>query len=128
MSVQPRVDHDQEMPAPQGRTIGFVETQAECDAVTHALNVAGFPDSALMVLHGEDGIHLFQRMMSGSLWGEETEDCLKQGMKEMSNGHYTLVIDTEDRDEALVAANIAAKHGGHGFSHFGMLADERLTR
>jgi len=80
-----------------------------------------------MFLHGEDGIQLFKRMMSGSLWGEEAEDSMRQGVIEMSHGHYVLVISTDDRDEALVAAGIASKFGGHGFSHFGLLSDERLT-
>ena len=128
MSVAPLQDHDQEMPEPQGHAIGFVDTQSACDSVIRDLNAAGFPNSTIAVMSGNDGIQLLTRMMDGSLWGETAEDLLKQGVIELSHGHLALTIDARDRDQALVVANVAAKHGGHGFSFFGGLTDERLTK
>jgi hypothetical protein len=128
MSVTPLRDEDQPLPEPQGHAIGFVDTKPDCDAVTQALNAAGFPDSAITVFGGEDGLHLLKRMMSGSLWGETAEDVLKQGTIELSHGHFALIVEAEDRDQAVLAANVSAQHGGHGFNHFGVFADERLTK
>ncbi len=33
MTVQPIHDHGQTLPVPQGRAIGFADTQAQCEAV-----------------------------------------------------------------------------------------------
>ena len=66
MSLSPLLDHDQEMPEPQGHAIGFVDTQTDCDAVILELNAAGFADSTIAVLNGDNGIRLLTRMMSGS--------------------------------------------------------------
>lgn len=128
MTVIPLRDLHQEMPSVQGCTMGFVDSATDCDEAIRALNVAGIPDSMIMVLTGDDGILLLGRMMGSSLWGEAAEDFLKQGEAEMRLGHFTLIVESQDRDEAIVAANIVTKHGGHGFSHFGLLTDERLTR
>jgi len=128
MSVTPLKDYGQKMPAAQGYAIGFADTYAACEAINHSLNAAGFPDSAIMVLEGEDGTHLLKRMLGEELWGETSEIVLKQGLIELSHGHLVLIVAAKDRDEALLAANLAAEHGGHTFSHFGVLVDEQLTR
>jgi hypothetical protein len=129
MSVLPSLhDEDQEMPAPRGHAIGFVDSQPACDAIIRTLLDAGFPESSIMVLSGEDGIQLLKRMMAGSLWGEEAEDVAKEGVTELSHGHFALVIEAEDRDEAVIASNVATSQGGHGFSYFGLLTDTRLTK
>jgi len=128
MSMPSLRDHDQEMPSPSGHAIGFVNSRGECDAVTQALIDGGFPESAILVLSGDDGVHLLKRMMGGSLWGETAEDVVKEGVVELTHGHFVLVISTKDRNEAMIAANLATRYGGHGFNHFGVLADERLTK
>ena len=128
MSLSPLVDHDQEMPEPQGHAIGFVNSQSDCDDVIQALNSAGFSDGMIAVLNGDNGIRLLTRMMAGSLWGEAAEDLMKQGVIELTHGHFALTVEARDRNEALAIADASAKHGGHGFSYFGELTDERLTR
>jgi len=128
MSVELLHDEHQNMPAPRGHTIGFVDSVEACDAVTRTLVEAGFSESAITVLGGEDGIHLLKRMMGGSYWGEAAEELADQGVNELNHGHFALVIEAEDRDEAVIAANVATSHGGHGFSYFGLLTDTRLTK
>jgi hypothetical protein len=128
MTVSPLVEHAQSLPEPQGHTFGFVDTQPECDAFIHELNTAGFPDSTIQVLNGDDGIQLLRRMMAGSLWGESAEELLKLGEIELSHGHRAIIIASSDRDQAMVVANLSANHGGHAFFYFGELADVRLTR
>lgn len=128
MKVTPIIDQNQESPEPQGHAIGFANSQIECDTIIQELNDAGFANSTIQVLSGENGIQLLKRMMSGSLWGEADEDTLKQGVIELSRGHFALSVESRDRDQALVLAKLAAKHGGHGFTHFGVLTDERLTK
>ena len=126
MTVIPLQDKGQEMPPAQGCAIGFVDSLRQCDAIVHSLNAVGFPDSVIMVLTGEDGVHLLNRMMGDSLWGEAAEIVLKKGLIELSHGHLVLIIAVRDRDEGLIVANIAARHGGHRFNHFGLLVDEQL--
>jgi hypothetical protein len=128
MSIAPLVDHGQTMPDPQGHSIGFFDTKAECDDFIKELNAAGFPDTSITILSGVGGIELLNRMMAGSLWGESDEDVLKQGTIELSNGHFVLTIESRDRDQALLIAKVSEKHGGHSFYYFGILTDERLTR
>jgi hypothetical protein len=128
MTVTPILDHDRDLPEAQGHAIGFASSQIECDAIIQELNDAGFATSTIQVFSGEDGIQLLKRMMSGSLWGEAEEDMLKQCVIELSHGHFALSVESRDREQALAIANLAAKHGGHAFTHFGVLTDERLTR
>ena len=116
------------MPQPQGHAIGFVDTRRECHAIVGAWNSAGVPDAVITVLWGDDGLHLLKRMMSDSLWGEAAEDVLTQGIIELSHGHFVIAVETKDRAQAMVVANLSVKHGGHCFNHFGCLTDERLTR
>jgi len=113
---------------PQKHLIGFADTPGDCVEVIQALIDDGFPDSAITALGGDDGIEKIKLMLGGELWGETAEDVMKQSVIELSHGHYCLVIECEDRDRAMAAATLATRHGGHGFSHFGTLTDERLTR
>jgi hypothetical protein len=128
MNVESLQEIDEQLPSVQGCAVGFVDSQTGCDEVVHALNIAGIPGSKITVLTGPDGIELFKTMMGRSSWGEEAEDSLKQGVVEMEQGHSTIIIEVQDRDAAVVAANLSAHHGGHGFRHFGLLIDERLTK
>jgi len=128
MTVQPLEDHDQAMPAPAGHAIGFVDTKPACDEVVRALVAAGFSESSMTVLSGEEGVHLLKRAMGGSLWGETAEAVLDEGVVELNQGHFVLFMETPSRNRAVTAANVATAHGGHGFSHFGIFTDERLTK
>lgn len=126
MTIQPLRDDQQTLPPPQGSAIGFVDSETQCDDVVHALNEAGVPDSHITVLKGTDGISLFHRMMRTASWGEEVEKTYEQGVMEMDHGHYAMIVETKDRDEAITIADVAQKHGGHGFAHFGLLIDTKL--
>lgn len=128
MLVAPLKDVDQEMPEPKGHTIGFIPTQAQCDAVVEDLIIAGIPGSAISILSGDSGTRLFTRMMKGSLWGEAAEKLLKEGVIALSNGDFGLIVEAEDRVQALLIAKVAEEHEGHGFSYFGEFTDERLTK
>ncbi len=128
MGLTPLSDHDQEMPELQGHAIGFVDTQTDCDHVIESLNAAGIPNEVISVFRGDPGIRLLNRIIGGSSWGEAAEDLLKQAVIELGHGHFAVMIDSRDREQALAVANASAKHRGHGFSYFGELTDERLTR
>ncbi|HEV2971560.1 MAG TPA: hypothetical protein VGY55_16405 [Pirellulales bacterium] len=128
MSVKPVDDHGQKMPAPAGRAIGFVDTQLQCDAVTKALSAAGFAESSVFVLHGEDGIQLLERSENDFFMGDAESDVIQFGIAEIRNGHFALGIEANDRDEAIRATNIATQHGGHHFGYFGAWVNEGLTK
>lgn len=128
MLVAPLNDVDQEMPEPKGHTIGFIRSQQQCDGVVEDLIIAGIPGSAIVVLSGDSGTRLFTRMMKGSLWGEAAENLLKEGVIALSHGDFVLIVEADDRDQALLIAKVAEQHDGRGFSYFGELTDERLTK
>jgi hypothetical protein len=116
------------MPRPAGRAIGFVDEKAQCDAVTKALSAAGFAESTVFVLHGEDGIQVLERSENDFFFGDAESDVIELGIKELQKGLFALGIDVSDRDEALRATGIATRHGGHSFGYFGTWVNERLTK
>jgi len=128
MPVRPLQDSEDNTIIPAGHVVGFVDSQNACDSVTQALAAAGFPESGVSVLAGEEGVQLLKRSMAGSLWGEAAEHVLEEGVAELNHGHLVLFIETGNRNQAISAANVATAHGGHGFSHFGVWTDERLTK
>ncbi len=128
MSNVAQPDDVQELPKLQGHTIGFVDTRAECEAMTQALNKAGFSNAAITVLHGEEEVHLLESLMGGSSWGESAEEVLKQGTIELRSGHSVVCIGVQNADEAATVAAVSTQCGVHGIYHFGILVDTRLTR
>ena len=128
MSITSLLEHPQSLPIPKGHAIGIVDTQVNCDSIIRDLKDIDIPSSAVLVFGGESGKQLLLQMLKGQLWGEAAEDLLKQGTIELSRGHFVVMIEARDRDEAMTIANIAEKHGGHGFNYFGELTDEKLTR
>ncbi len=128
MTVQPVTDHGQELPRPKGRAIGFVDTKAQFDAVTQALKSAGYAESKIIALHGEDGIDLLQRQKKSFNFGDG-EDAIEQfSIAELRAGHYALGIEIADRDDALRIVNLTRPLGAHSFGYFGTWVNERLTR
>ena len=128
MSILPLQNHHQLMPKLKGHSIGFLDTQNECESATSALVASGFPEAAICVLHAEDGMILWKRMMGRSASCKKAQDTLSHGMQELRLGHYALIVETLDRDEAILASMIAKVHGGHSFSQFGVLVGQRLSR
>lgn len=128
MSNVAQPDEVQELPKLQGHTIGFVDTHAECEAMTLALNKAGFADDAITVFHGEEDVPLLVSLMDGSSWGESAEEVLKQGTLELRSGHSVVCIEVQNAYEAATVAAISAQCGVHNIYHFGILVDTRLTK
>lgn len=118
----------QKLPDLQGHTIGFVDTHAECEAMTQALNKAGFADTAITVFHGEEGVPLLESLMKGSSWGESAAEVLKQGTLELRSDHYVVCIEVKNAEEAATVAAVSTQCGVHSIYHFGVLVDTRLTR
>lgn len=127
MTTVPDSDDASALPDLQGHTVGFVDTLAACEAVTQALNTAGFPDATIKVLRGEEGLHLLERMVDASSWGESAEDVLKLGTVELRGGHSLVFVDVQNAEEAATVAEVSTQHGAHGIYHFGLLVDTRLT-
>lgn len=128
MSLLPLHDRKYAMPEPQGHLIGFVATYEDCVEICQELTTAGFSDDDITILRGDDGIHLFLRMMGDGMWGDLAKEFLRQGLVELDRGHCVVMIDVADREQALVAADLAIPIGGHSFTYFGHLADEQMTQ
>ena len=128
MTITPLLDHEREIPELQGHSVGFIDTQTQCDSLIQQLNAAEITESAITVFSGEFGTERFEQTMQGHLWGEAAEDLLARGTLELSYGHLALMIESQDRSQAALVADISTKLGGHSFYYFGELTDERLTR
>ena len=110
-----------------GHTLGVVDTPLACESVILALNEAGYPNSSIRVFYGTEGCEAFERRMEGWTWGESAEDCMKQCLAELWDGHCVLCIETNSRQEAARVAAIAGQFGVQNVYHFGLLVDTRLT-
>ena len=128
MDVQPVQDHGQKMPSPAGRVVGFFPTQAECEEATRALWAAGVAEAKIVVLAGEEGIHLLEGSQDDFFMGDGETELIQRGIVELRNGHCVLGVEAQDRDEAARIASIGSQHGGHGFSYFGTFVSEQLTK
>ena len=120
MTVKPVIDHGQELATPEGQAIGFVDTKEQFDAVTQALKAAGYADSNIIALQGEDGIAMLERLQKTFNFGDGEDAFMDFSIKELQAGHYALCIEANDREAALQAASLAEPLGGHSFSYFGI--------
>lgn len=126
MSV-PSIDPQSEaVPEIQGHVIGFMDSTEQCQQIAQDLQHLGVDPSRILILAGDDGLNTFRAMLSGYSWGEESEQMARVGEIEFGNHHAVLCVQAE-RDEGMQIAELAQSRGGHGFRHFGVLADERLT-
>jgi hypothetical protein len=126
--IMPTSDHGQNLPIPEGKTIGFVDTETQLDAITHALNEAGYPDSKITALHGQDGVELLERLRDVAFFGDWERAVADKGIEELRKGHYSFAVAVHDRDDALRVSDIAEPYGGHTFNYFGKWVNEQLTK
>lgn len=115
------------IPRLQGHTVGFADSLAVSHAMAVAINKAGFPNSSIVVLHGEKGIQLLEGILDGSSWGESAETIRMQGAIELGNGHCVVCVDVHNAEEADTVAAVSTQCGVRSIYHFGMLVDTRLT-
>lgn len=128
MSCEPTADHGQRIAPPAGKVIGFIDGKADFEAFAEAVRIAGYPDSKITSLYGEDGIHLLQRLKDTSFFFGDAEDSVIQlSIKELEQGHYAAAVDVADHHQAVQIASLAKPHGGHGFSYFGTWINEQLS-
>ena len=128
MAIQPVIDHGQELATPEGQAIGFVDTKEQFDAVTKALIAAGYAESTIIALKGEDGVDMLERLQGTFYFGDGEDAILEFSIKELQKGHYALGIEAKDRDDAMHIASVSEPVGAHSFSYFGTWVNERLTR
>jgi hypothetical protein len=126
MTVEPISDHDQYLPPPAGKIIGFVNTNADFETFTKSLHSVGFPASRITSIQGEDGLHLLDRLQHRSFFFSDCEDgIIRTSINELQKGHYAVAVD--NRADAFLIADMAKRQGGHGFSYFGTWVTERLS-
>ena len=128
MTVKPVIDHGKELTRPEGQAIGFVDTREQFDAVTKALKAAGYADSNVIALQGEDGVDMVERLQETFNFGDGEDAFMESSLRELQAGHYAISVKAEDRADALRAASLTEPLGAHSFSYFGTWVNERLTR
>jgi hypothetical protein len=128
VAIRPVIDRGQELATPAGQAIGFVDTREQFDAVTEALKAAGYIESKIIALKGEDGVDMLERLQETFNFGDGEDAIMEFSIKELQEGHYALGIEAKDRDEAMRVASLSESLGAHSFSYFGTWVNERLTR
>ena len=127
MTNQPMIDYGQTLTAPEGKVVGFLDSQDEFEAFAAALQDAGFSSTGITSLHGEDGIHLLERLKEHSFFFADSENnIIEYSIREVQQGHYAVSVEVRDRKQALEILSLAKPHGGHGFTYFGMWVSEQL--
>ncbi|MEX2173543.1 MAG: hypothetical protein WD872_04220 [Pirellulaceae bacterium] len=128
MTAKPLPDRGQELPAPKGRVIGFVDSKPAFDVVAKMLQGEGYSDSKVIALHGDDGISLLERLQDGTFFFADAETkVINFGIDELRAGHYAIAVEVDDRDEALRVAQLATNQGAHSFGYFGTWVNERFS-
>src|ERR1700727_2543017 len=115
--VEPTTDHGQKLPIPEQKAIGFVDSEVELNAITKALNDAGFPDSKIRVLHGHDGVEMLERLRDVAFFGDWERAVADKGITELERGNYSFAVEVNDRDEAVRISDIAEPFGGHTINY-----------
>lgn len=129
MTSEPMVDHGQQLTAPAGKVIGFLDGKAEFEGFAKALGDAGHPETEITSLYGADGIQLLERLKDQSFFFGDSEDSIIQlSIKELRQGHYAVAIEAADRKEAVEIANLAKPYRGHSFTYFGTWVTEQIAK
>lgn len=126
--IEPTKDYGQQLPVPEEKAIGFVNSREQLDEVTAALNAAGYPNSKLVALYGEDGIEMLERLRDVAFFGDWERAVVDRAITELNLGHYSLAVAVNDREEAMRVASIATPRGAHSFNYFGTWVNEQLTK
>jgi hypothetical protein len=126
--IHPIEDRGQQLPVPEKKTIGFVDTETQLNAIVQALDEAGYPESSITSLYGRDGLDLLERLRDVAFFGDWERAVVDKGIVELEEGHYSFAVAVKDRDEALRVADIAGSHGGHSINYFGKWVNEQLTK
>jgi hypothetical protein len=124
MKTEAVKDYGQELPPPDGHVFGFVDSQDALRELSAALNRSGFDDSKLMILEGEDGVKLLNRLYEKFYFSDPEYQMIVHGIKQLKAGQLCVSIAVESRDEALGIANLARPFGGHDFQYLGTWISE----
>jgi len=128
MSLEPLKDEGQVLSPMAGMVIGVLDTRQDVDAAVSAINVAGIPDSEMLLLHGEDGINLIERFQNGTFYFADGPEVLFRRDKSVLNeGKYVLGVKVRGGEQAREVAALAKQQGGYGFVHFGMFVDTQIN-
>ncbi len=120
-------DRGQELPVPEQRTIGFIDTPQQFEKCVNALRAAGYADRKITGLHGEDGIELLKRLREVLFFGDEERAVVDLAITHLEAGHFSIAVEVKDRDDGLRVAAVCTPHGGHTFTYFGKWVNEQLT-
>lgn len=119
---------EKELASPTGKVIGFIDSTNDFEQFTEAVRKAGFPESSITSLYGEEGIHLLERLQDHSFFFGDSEDNIIQlGIRELAEGHFATAVEVANHSQAAQVASLAKRFGGHGFSYFGVWVNEQLT-
>jgi len=124
MSAEKIHDKGQTLDTPTGKILGIVDSQADLESLSRALESAGFTN--MKVLSGEEGADLLERS-EGFFFSDMEERVLTRHIEELKAGHHIVAIDVSS-DQLDEAQTIATRNGARGLIHYGSLMTTQLTR
>ena len=128
MTLQPTVDHGQKnhLAGGQGNRVFWI-AKPSAMPFADAVRAAG-SSSKISTLHGEDGIHLLERLKENSFFfGDSEDDIIQFSIRELEQGHYAVAVEVLNHDQAANIARLAQPHGGRHFSYFGTWVTEAMS-
>ena len=121
---------------PWDSVVGIIDNVDAVHAAVCDLVAAGFPESGIHVLAGEDGERLIDRSggRHGFLGrvartlqslGEERAETQRH-IEEVRKGHFVVVVPTKDDDRIASINRLLRVHGGHGVSYYTRMTTRTL--
>ena len=128
MSIESTHDDGQHLPSPVGKLIGFFDDRSRLDQFVKSANSKSMPESRIIVLEGEEGVSLLQRLREDhSFFGDMEHRIVQAGSIELRNGHFVMIADVSSHEEAVQLTDLATTAGGHQMTHFGTWTTEQLS-
>lgn len=124
MSAEQIRDKGQTLRQPMGKILGIVDSQAELDGLSRAMESAGF--ARIKFLSGEEGANLLERS-EGFFFSDMEERVLARHIEELKAGNHIIAIDVSS-DELEEATAVATANGARGLIHFGTATTTWLTK
>lgn len=101
-----------------GRVIGFVDTEADLQAILQALEAAGFAKTTVAVFQGAHGIRCLEQLRT-EISSDDEKDVIDSCLEELRSGHIGIELEVENQDQARLIAETAAQFHARHFTYFG---------
>ena len=122
---------------PWDSVVGVVDDADAVDRAIGQLVAAGFSESSIHVLAGDEGERLIDR--SGKTHGflgrvvrrlqslGEEREHTNRHIAELRAGHFVVIVPTKDEDRIAKVRDVLTAHGGHGVNFYTRMTTRDLA-